>query len=190
MSKFSLKIVGNDIAGMIETLEKKWASLAPEAPYRYSFLNQDYNRLYQSEEKLGEVVSIFSGLAIFVACLGLFGLTSFAVERRIKEIGIRKVLGASVKSIVVLVSREFFILILAALAIAVPATYTLVGNWLNRFTEHITIGVSAFVIAGVAVLIIAWLSMSSLSWNAARRNPVDCCERNELITTYTKTLIY
>lgn len=180
MSKLSLKILptgqagtGNDIPGIIKTLEKKWATLAPEMPYRYSFLDQDYNRLYQSEEKLGEVVSVFSGLAIFVACLGLFGLTSFAVERRIKEIGIRKVLGASVTGIIMLVSKEFLLLVVAAFAIAIPATYIIVGNWLNRFAEHISIGVSAFVIAGVAVLTIAWLSVSSLSWSAARSNPVD-----------------
>jgi putative ABC transport system permease protein len=144
-----------------------------DLPFLYSFLDQDYNRLYQSEEKLSKVVSVFSALAIFVACLGLFGLTSFTVQRKVKEIGIRKVLGASVGNLLFMLSTEFFRLIVVAFGLAIPVTYYMISVWLESFTDRITIGATGFLIAGAAVLLIAWLAVSALSLKAARSNPVD-----------------
>jgi putative ABC transport system permease protein len=106
-----------------------------DLPFLYSFLDQDYNRLYQSEEKLSKVVSVFSALAIFVACLGLFGLTSFTVQRKVKEIGIRKVLGASVGNLLFMLSTEFFRLIVVAFGLAIPVTYYMISVWLENFPE-------------------------------------------------------
>jgi putative ABC transport system permease protein len=144
-----------------------------DLPFLYSFLDQDYNRLYQSEEKLSKVVSVFSALAIFVACLGLFGLTSFTVQRKVKEIGIRKVLGASVGNLLFMLSTEFFRLIVVAFGLAIPVTYYMISVWLENFTDRIMIGATGFLIAGAAVLMIAWLAVSALSLKAARSNPVD-----------------
>jgi putative ABC transport system permease protein len=144
-----------------------------DLPFLYSFLDQDYNRLYQSEEKLSKVVSVFSALAIFVACLGLFGLTSFTVQRKVKEIGIRKVLGASVGNLLFMLSTEFFRLIVVAFGLAIPVTYYMISVWLENFTDRITISATGFLIAGAAVLLIAWLAVSALSLKAARSNPVD-----------------
>ncbi len=169
----SLKIESNDIPAVVANVEKQWKSLAPNLPFVYSFLDQDYERLYKAEKQLSKVVSVFSALAIFVACLGLLGLTSFSVERRLKEISIRKVLGASVKSLVLLLSSEFFKLIIVALFIAIPTTYYVINLWLENFASRIDITPWTFVIAGVLTLIIAWLVIGYLSVKAARSNPVD-----------------
>jgi putative ABC transport system permease protein len=172
-SKLAVKIESADVTGAVGALNQKWKTLAPDLPFLYSFLDQDYNRLYQSEEKLGKVVSVFSALAIFVACLGLVGLTSFTVQRKVKEIGIRKVLGASVGNLLFMLSTEFFRLIVIAFGLAIPVTYYMISIWLENFTDRITIGATGFLIAGTAVLMIAWLAVSALSLKAARSNPVD-----------------
>lgn len=170
-SRFSMKINSPDLPQVVEAVGRKWKELAPALPFRYSFLEDDYNQLYMADARLAKVAGVFSGLAIFVGCLGLLGLTSFAVERRVKEIGVRKVLGASSGSIVLLISREFIGLIIVGFAIAVPLTYFIVGKWLENFTERITIGVWGFTIAGVAVMALAWLTTSLLSFKAAAANP-------------------
>jgi putative ABC transport system permease protein len=142
-------------------------------PFLYSFVDQDYDRLYKSEMQLGKVVTVFSALAILVSCLGLFGLTAFAVERRFKEIGIRKALGATVSQVMILISTEFFRIIAIAFVFSVPLTWYMISLWLENFTDHITIGVTRFVIAGGGVLIVAWFSVSLLSLKAARHSPAD-----------------
>ncbi|MEO8475258.1 MAG: ABC transporter permease, partial [Chryseolinea sp.] len=157
-SQLSVRVETDDMVAMVKKIEGRWNKLVPNIPFLYTFLDQDYNNLYKSEAQLGKVVTVFSGLAILVACLGLFGLTSFAVQRRFKEIGIRKALGASVGSVVGLISSEFIILIAIAFLIAVPITYYLVTLWLHNFTDRIDIGSMRFILAGLAVLAIAWLS--------------------------------
>ncbi|MEM6843097.1 MAG: ABC transporter permease, partial [Bacteroidota bacterium] len=169
----SLKLVSDDIPTVVAEIEKTWKVLAPHLPFQYSFLDQDYNYLYRAEEQLSKVVSVFSGLAIFVACLGLLGLTSFSVERRFKEIGIRKVLGASTSSVVLLISNEFIKLILIALILAIPITYSVISSWLENFTQRIVINPFAFVIAGGGIVLVAWLVISFISIKAAQLNPVD-----------------
>jgi putative ABC transport system permease protein len=177
-STLSVKIKADDMPGTIKAIEGKWKELSSNLPYRYSFLDEDYERLYKADALLGKVASIFSGLAIFVGCLGLLGLTSFSVERRIKEIGIRKVLGASVSNVIFMISREFMILILISFVIAIPLTYYLISKWLENFIDRITISPASFVIAGVAVLLVAWITMSYLSFRAAVSNPTKAL-RNE-----------
>ena len=167
----SLKIHSDNIPAVVAALDGQWKQLAPGYPFSYSFLDQDYDKLYKADAQLGKVASVFSGLAIFVGCLGLLGLTSFAVERRVKEMSIRKVLGASVGNIIMIISWEFIALIGVAFVLSVPLTYYLVSKWLANFTERISIGPVSFVVAGVSVLVLAWSTVSFLSFRAATTNP-------------------
>ena len=178
MSKLSIHVKSDNIPSVMSKLQEKWRTLAPGLPFEYTFLDQDYDRLYAADAKLGKVTGIFSMLAIFVGCLGLLGLTSFSVERRVKEIGIRKVLGATSGHVVFIISSEFIKLIGIAFVLAVPVTYYMIGQWLNNFTDHITIGPASFLIAGAAVLAVTWLTVSYLSFKAASTNPSEAL-RNE-----------
>ena len=177
-SKLSLKIQSADLPATIQQLGNKWKELSDNLPYRYAFLDQDYDRLYKADAQLGKVASIFSGLAILVGCLGLLGLTSFSVERRVKEIGIRKVLGASIGHVLMIISKEFLILIVISFVISVPLTYYLITKWLQNFTDRIAIDAISFMIAGFSVLVFAWVTMSYLSFKAAMSNPTKAL-RNE-----------
>ena len=177
-NRLSIKIASSDLPAVVSAIGSKWKELAPALPYRYSFLEDDYNQLYEADMKLGKVAGVFSGLAIFVGCLGLLGLTSFAVERRVKEIGVRKVLGASSGSIVFMISREFMGLVLVAFVVAVPITYYMVNKWLENFSERITIDATGFIVAGVAVLLVAWATTSALSFRAAATNPSQALRDN------------
>jgi putative ABC transport system permease protein len=169
---FSIKLQSGNPGTIVKEIESEWKKIAPGIPFRYSFLDQDYDRLYNADTQLGKVSSIFSGLAIFIGCLGLLGLTSFSVERRFREIGIRKVLGATVSHVILLISREFLWLILLAFLAAVPITYLLILKWLQNFSNHITIGPASFIIAGLLVLTISILTVIYLSVHAATSNPV------------------
>lgn len=170
-NEFSIKIHSDNIQGIVREIGNKWSEIAPDIPYRYSFLDEDFDRLYKADAQLGRASSIFSCLAIFVGCLGLLGLTSFSVERRFKEIGIRKVLGASVSNIIILISKEYVWLILTAFVIATPLTYFIIGKWLQNFTSQIRIGPLSFLVAGISVLGFALLTVSYLSVHAATTNP-------------------
>jgi len=176
--RLSIRLKSDNIPATVDRVGEMWKTLAPNLPYTFTFLDQQYDKQYKADAQLGRVASVFSGLAIFVGCLGLLGLTSFSVERRVKEIGIRKVLGASIQNVMLLIAKEFVMLIGIAFVIAVPVTWYLVGEWLNNFTEHITIGVLPFIAAGPFVLIIACLTISWLSFNAASSNPTQAL-RNE-----------
>ena len=177
-TKVAVRIESDDIPKVVKQIEEKWKTAASGLPFRYSFLDQDYDKLYKADAQLGKVAGIFSGLAIFVGCLGLLGLTSFSVERRVKEIGIRKVLGASVGHVVLMISKEFMWLIAISFLIAIPLTYYLISQWLQNFTDRITIGPFSFLIAGMSVLVIAWTTVSLLSFKAAATNPTKAL-RNE-----------
>jgi putative ABC transport system permease protein len=167
----SLKIHSDNIPAVVASLDTQWKQIAPGYPFAYSFLDQDYDKLYRADAQLGKVASVFSGLAIFVGCLGLLGLTSFAVERRVKEMSIRKVLGASVGNIIMIISWEFIALIGVAFVLSVPLTWYLISRWLANFTERISIGPVSFVVAGISVLVLAWSTVSFLSFRAATTNP-------------------
>jgi putative ABC transport system permease protein len=146
--------------------------LTPGDLFQYSFLDEDFDRLYRAEARLSELLGYFSGIAIFIACLGLFGLASFATARRTKEIGVRKVLGASVSSIVGLLSKDFLKLIGIAFAIAVPLSYFTMHRWLEDFAYRIEIGPGVFLLAGTLATVIALATVSYESVRAALADPV------------------
>jgi putative ABC transport system permease protein len=168
----SLKVKTSDMPATIESVRQVWERLAPHRPFLYSFLDDDFSRQYQKDFKFRELFTIFSGLAIFIACLGLLGLATYTAELRAKEIGIRKVLGANVSSIVTLMSKDFMLLIGIAMLIATPVAWYAMNQWLSGFAYHIDIQVWVFLLAGVFAVIIALLTISYQALRAAMANPV------------------
>jgi putative ABC transport system permease protein len=171
VGRISIRIENNDLAGTIARAQQKWNEMIPYLPFDYQFLDVTFENQYKADQQLSKTADVFTGLAIFIGCLGLLGLTSFAVERRTKEIGIRKVLGASVGSVMVLIVREFIWLIVIAFVIATPVTWYLIREWQQNFTIQAVINPVKFVMAAVAVMAIAWLTISFLSFRAATSNP-------------------
>jgi len=171
VGRMSIRIETDNVPATVAHVQEKWKELIPYLPFDYSFLDVEFDRQYKADQQLGKVVGVFTGLAIFIGCLGLLGLTSFVVERRTKEIGIRKVLGASVSSVVMLITREFIWLIGIALVVATPLTWYLIERWEQNFTLQAVINPLRFVMAGFAVMGVAWLSISFLSLRAASANP-------------------
>ena len=170
---FSLKISSDDIPKTIAFLENTWKKFSPEYPFEYSFLDEQIDRMYRTEQRLGRSFFYFTIIAIFIAYLGLFGLVSFSAERRTKEIGIRKVLGAQISNITWLVSKEFLLLIFVANIIAWPSAYYFIDRWLQNFAYRINIGLGIFLVSGMIALVIALLTVSYQTIKAARANPVD-----------------
>ncbi len=169
---FALRIRPDDIPGTLAFIESKWEDLDPAHPFEYSFMDETFDRIYRSEEKIGKIFSIFSILAISIAALGLFGLALFMVEQRTKEIGVRKVLGASVGNIFALLSREFAILVLLANLFAWPTAYFLMHKWLENFAYRVNIGFWIFILAAVIAFVIALITISFQVMKAALTNPV------------------
>ena len=168
----SFRFKVGDSRQVIDQIDKTWKQLAPGQPLQYSFLDEDFGRMYAAEKRLGKIFFVFAVLAIIIACLGLFALTSFTAEQRKKEIGIRKVMGASVGSIVFLLSKEFGKLILVAFFLAAPLAWYGITWWLQSYTYRTEIGISIYVIAGFAALVIAWFTMGYQSFRAAAADPV------------------
>ena len=157
----------------IQHIESTWHKYAGNQAFEYVFLDDDFNRLYLSEIRTRQIVTIFSTLAILIACLGLFGLASFTTEQRTKEIGIRKAMGASVPGIFALLSRDILILVLLAALIALPASYYMMTNWLQNFAYRVGYSILGFILATVIAGIIAVLTISKQTYKAASANPVD-----------------
>lgn len=168
----SFRFEAKNTQEVIASLEKTWKAISPDMPFSYSFLDQDFGKMYSAEQRLGKIFMIFAGLAIVIACLGLFALTSFTAEQRTKEIGIRKVLGASVSSIVMLLSKEFGRLIIVAFFLAAPLAWYGISWWLKSYTYKVEIGLFIYILAGVFAFLIAWLTMSFQSFRAASTDPV------------------
>lgn len=168
------RIAPRDYASTLKFLEVKWKKIYPGTPFDYSFLNTDLNKLYVSEAKFGSMINIFSGLAVIIACLGLFGLSSFSVEERTKEIGIRKVLGASVPGIVRLLSKEFLGVVLLANVIAWPVAYYFMRRWLQVFAYRTDMSIWIFISAGGIALLVAAATVSMRTIKAATANPIRC----------------
>ncbi|KAB2838201.1 MAG: FtsX-like permease family protein, partial [Melioribacteraceae bacterium] len=143
----------------------------PSRPFDYLFLDERIDNLYKAEDSLGKVATVFSFMAIFVACLGLFGLSSFTAEQRTKEIGIRKVVGASVGTIVILLSKQFLFLVVAANLIAFPVAYFVMKLWLSNFQTQIEIDLIPFITATVFTFVIAFATMSFQTIKTALINP-------------------
>jgi len=150
----------------------------PEHAFNYSFLDNDYQRLYEAESKVATLSKFFSGLAILISCLGLFGLAMFTAERRKKEIGIRKVLGASVFGIVQMLTKDFTKTILVAILIATPFSYWMAQNWLTNFDYHIKLHYWYFILPSLLVLLVAWSTVGLQTLQAARANPVQALKTN------------
>lgn len=170
-SDLSIKISGNQVTQGLEHVEKVWKEFLPKRPFSYKFLSENYQRLYEEEQKQSQLFTIFSGLAIFIACLGLFGLATFNTLQRVKEIGIRKVLGASVPSILNLLSREIVMLIIVANLIAWPLAWYFMNQWLSTFAYHIDMNVAIYLLAAVAAVLLALITVSTQTLKAAMTNP-------------------
>jgi len=168
-----VRVRPDDLDGAIRRLESEWKSFVSATPFEYTFLDESLHAEYRSAYRLGQVFLIFAALTILIACVGLFGLAAFATERRTKEIGIRKVLGASVSSVVSLLSKDFLKLVLAANVIAWPVAYVVMNNWLQDFAYRIEIGWRVFALAGTLALFIALLTVSAQAIKAALANPVE-----------------
>lgn len=157
----------------LEHIEKVWKEFLPHRPFEYTFLSEQYRNLYETEQQQGKLFTIFSGLAILIACLGLFGLATFNTLQRVKEIGIRKVLGASVPNIVQLLSREIIVLVLIANLVAWPVAWYFMNEWLEGFAYKIGVNVWLYLLAGVAAIMIALLTVSIQTIKAALTNPAN-----------------
>jgi putative ABC transport system permease protein len=168
-----VKLKPGDMAGVLASIKRTWDRLAPGESFSYSFLDDRFNNTYQTEQNIGRIMGIFAGLTIFVACMGLFGLAAFTVERRTREIGIRKVMGASVSGLAVLLSSHFFKLVLIAFVCASPIAWYFMNQWLQGFAYRIHLNWMIFIIAGMTVTIITLLTVSYQSIRAALGKPVD-----------------
>ena len=172
-NKLSIKIHSSDLPATVDKVKTLWKSQFEETPFRYSFMDDNFNKLYEKEDKFSKTISYFSILAIFIACLGLLGLSSYSTENRKKEIGIRKVNGATTVQLVGLLTYDFSKLILIAYAISIPLAWYGTSFWLRNFAYKTGIGVTVFVIAGVIALSVAILTISYHTIRAAIRNPVE-----------------
>lgn len=171
-SKVAVKIRTANVEDALAEIKRIWNKFSPEYPLEYNFLDESFEAMYEAEDKLKSLLWIFTAMAIFVGCLGLFGLAAYAAERRTKEIGIRKVLGASVENIVMLLSRDFVKLVLIALLIASPIAWYLMNGWLQDFAYRINIGWAVFAIAGLSAIAIALTTVGFHAVKAAISNPV------------------
>jgi putative ABC transport system permease protein len=168
-----VKLSGKHLPQTLAFLESKWKQLIQHRPFEYRFLDDDYNKLYQSEIRLGKVLNIFATIAILLAALGLFGLSAYSIQQRTKEIGIRKVLGASVPNVITLLSKDFLSLVIVASIIAFPIAWWVMNRWLQDFVYRVSIGWWIFLIAGIIAVIISLLTVSFLAVKAAVANPVN-----------------
>jgi putative ABC transport system permease protein len=170
--EMSVKIDGRRAEQAVADVQSIWNKHVPELPMEYTFLDDHFADLYRADSQVSEFVGILAGLAIIISCLGLFGLASFAAEKRIREVGIRKVLGASVQSIVTLLSGSFLKLVIIANIIAWPVAWYMLNNWLQDFAYRIDISWWVFIVTGIVSLLIALVTVSFQAIRAAVANPV------------------
>ncbi|MDF7815640.1 ABC transporter permease [Hymenobacter sp. YC55] len=170
--KVAVKLKGENISSTIGGVKEAWSKFSPDYPIDYKFLDDNFTQMYQAEDKLKSLLWVFTSVAVFVGCLGLFGLATYAAERRKKEIGIRKVLGANTSTIVALLSKEFLKLVLVAAVIAFPVAWMVMRKWLEDFAYRINFPLWVFLAAGVAALVVAFLTISYQAIKAATTNPI------------------
>jgi hypothetical protein len=168
-----IKISGEQPKETITHLEEVWNRINPAFPFEYSFLDKEYDEIYESEDRLGKIFTYFAFLAIFISCLGLLGLASFMAEQRTKEIGIRKTFGAPVGSIVLMMSKEFARLVIIANLIAIPLAWYLLREWLTNYSYTTRLSADIFIYAFLLSILIAWLTISYQAVKAAFMNPVN-----------------
>jgi putative ABC transport system permease protein len=168
----SVKLSGNHINSTLNTIKNTWEKFSPDLPYQYTFLDENFSKLYASEQRQETIFTTFACIAIFIACLGLLGLSAFAISQRVKEIGVRKVLGANTTTIVSLLSKDFLKLVLIAAVIAFPVAWYVMHNWLQDFAYRISIQWWVFIIAAVVAALIALITVGMQAIKAAMVNPV------------------
>jgi len=166
-----VKLSGNNTEQTISFIENKWREVFPDQPFTYTFLSERFNRQFEADEKRGLIFTLFTVLAILIACLGLFGLSSYMVEQRTKEVGIRKVFGASEGVIIRLISRNFLILVTIAIAIAVPLAYYFMSNWLENYVYRTKVGWPLLIMASLMSIVITFVTISFKAYQAAVMNP-------------------
>jgi ABC-type antimicrobial peptide transport system permease subunit len=170
--RFMAKIETGKEQQVIDRLQRLYRQFNPGLSFEYSFLDADYQNIYIAEQRVSLLSRYFAGLTILISCLGLFGLAAFTAERRKKEIGIRKVLGATARSVVVLLSKDFLKLTLIAILLAFPLSWWMASQWLNSFAYRIDLGSGIFVVAGLSIILITFLTISLQAIKAALSNPV------------------
>lgn len=170
--ELSVKISGENVTEALAQIESIWNSQIPEREFEYQFLDDHFAELYRADRTVNSIVGMLTGLSILISCLGLFGLVSFTLEQRVKEIGIRKVLGASVTIVVAILSKDFIKLVLVAIVIAVPVSWYVVNQWIQDFAYRIAIEWWVFAVSGLVAILIALATVSSQAFKAALRNPV------------------
>jgi putative ABC transport system permease protein len=168
----SVRLQGGNEAQTIARIRQAFMAFMPGIDFDYRYLDEDYQKLYSSEIRIGILSRYFAGLAIFISCLGLFGLAAFSASRRQKELGIRKVIGASVTQLVYLMSKEFLWLVALALALALPLAWLGMNAWLNEFTYRTRVTADLFWLTGAAVIVITMVTISYQSISAALTNPI------------------
>jgi putative ABC transport system permease protein len=171
-SQVSVKVSSTNIQHTIEILKADWKAYFPNDQFDYFFLDQHFNKQYQADQRFGQVFGIFTFIAILVACLGLFGLVSYTIVQRTKEIGIRKVLGATVSSILQLLYKDFAALVVISFIVSAPLAWYAIHKWLQTYAFRLSINWVLFVVPFIVVLIIAFVTVSFLTVKAALMNPV------------------
>jgi putative ABC transport system permease protein len=166
-----VKLSGNDTKSTISFIESKWKEIFPVQPFTYTFLTERFNRQFEADEKRGLIFTLFTVLAILIACLGLFGLASYMVEQRTKEIGIRKVFGANEGIILRLISRDFLILVTIGIVIAIPVAYYFMTNWLQNYVYRTKVGLTVIIISAVITILITFITISYKAYQASVMNP-------------------
>ncbi|UZR94074.1 FtsX-like permease family protein [Chondrinema litorale] len=169
----AIKLDTDNLTDKVAAVEKVFKTIAPDFPFDYQFLDQEFDSLYKAEDQLGTLLIIFASLSVFIACLGLFGLTAYIASQRRKEIGIRKVLGASVENIMVMLSSDFAKLVLISFVLMLPVSWWFISGWLNEFAYRIDLGWQIYGLSGVGVLFAAIITVSFLAFKAAIANPVN-----------------
>ena len=172
-SNIAVRIRPGDVSGRVELIRRVFENNSKSQPFDFFFLDDSFNALYKKEQRTGEIFGYFSLLAIFIACLGLLGLASFTVERRTKEIGIRKILGAPVSKLVGLLTKDFVRMVILANVIAWPVAYFAMRQWLDNFAYRIDLTLGIFLLAAGAALLIAFITISTQTLKAALSDPVD-----------------
>ena len=172
-NNFYIRMKPDNITSIVESVNKTYKSFNNPNPLYFHFLDDDFDRLYRTEKRMGKIFGYFSFLAIIISCLGLIGLSSFITERRTKEIGIRKINGAKSNEIFILLSGEYILWVMISIIIACPVAWYAMNKWLQNFAYRITIGWWVFVIAGITALLIAFLTVTFQSYRAAGKNPVE-----------------
>jgi putative ABC transport system permease protein len=169
----NVRISPENIGEALKNMETEWKNLSPQYPFEYSFMDENFDRMYKADQKLARIFRYFAALAIFIAILGLFGLAAFIAEKRTREIGIRKAMGASMAGVSVLLVREFTWLILISSVIAWGLAWLWARNWLQEFAYRMELSIWIFMISTVIALIIAWITVISQTLKAANTNPAD-----------------